>query len=56
MKLHPKFKPARRTVRKTQSARPGKTAEAQQTAFGFGRLWNPNLVDRLQIPLTRFRY
>ncbi len=54
MKLHPKYRPQRQTRRTTlaHSATPAVAPEQ----FGFGRLWNPKVLDRLQMPLTRFRY
>jgi hypothetical protein len=57
MKLNPKFKAARRARRhlKPALAVTPTPAAASLERYGFGRLWNPALVDRLRAPLTRFR-
>lgn len=49
----------KRTTRSSNSnpgfgSRPYRNSDLRFEAAGFGRLWDPGVFDRLQVPLTRY--
>ena len=49
----------KRTTRSSNSnpefgARPSRVSDLRFEAAGLGRLWDPGIFDRLQVPLTRY--